>query len=612
MKRLIVLTLWYVCFMNSMIGNYAVLDTSFAGTGYALLNQSGWTNQNQTCSIMQPDGKVIVAGYATTTGGNLQLVICRFTTNGLLDSTFNAAGTPASSYSSGIAATPGYLVYSIPGNYLATPPSNSTLSKLYAINLQADGAILVAGTVVISNINCLFIAKFNADGTLATNLFGLASSPGITNNNGSNATTIQIIIGSPGSTTYNFDNSAFWYTIKQDLNNGLEKILAAGQLNNNIPVVARFLPSGAFDTIANGGSGFGNQGANNALIYLSAPSNSSGAANNSLIKNLAIDSLGYIYMSGQFNPNTGSVASHYPAVFQIPSTGAAVNPNYGTLLYPSQYGNTYGAVMSTNTTVVQGCFNDIVIQKNGYAVAIGTISVNNGANYYMGIARFTKSGQLDTNFGNGSGYVINQNFSTGTGICINENQQLIVTGQLVAPYSSYAGVARYNFDGSLDMNFGPGGYLGFQNLPYSSITLGNDITVDGKIHFGATMQGQFAALQLLGSNQLISTIPSIALYGYNSNFFAEFLYITSYAQIITDLAAQQTAITAVNNLLVTYANKYAVQPNFNFLTYLYLLLPDLEPLQANIIAEYPSSAAEILEFFQSLTYRVTQLSALQS
>jgi uncharacterized delta-60 repeat protein len=117
------------------------LDTTFNGTGYW---QSGMAASADRAYAMalQPDGKILIAGYAKP-GANDDFAVARLTTTGALDTTFNGTGVAVVSLTAGF-------------------------DDAYAIALQPDGKIVVAGAA-----NGDFgLARFNANGSLDTSFDG--------------------------------------------------------------------------------------------------------------------------------------------------------------------------------------------------------------------------------------------------------------------------------------------------------------------------------------------------------------------------------------------------------------------------------------------------------
>jgi uncharacterized delta-60 repeat protein len=130
------------------------LDTTFNGKGWATHNVSEISTA--TSLILQSDGKIVVAGSSNLPAENARMTLWRFTQNGQLDSTFNSSGI---------------ITYS------NTPGSND-MSYANDLALQADGKIVVVGNSRIANNNVeMTIWRYTSAGVLDTdfNATGKAS-----------------------------------------------------------------------------------------------------------------------------------------------------------------------------------------------------------------------------------------------------------------------------------------------------------------------------------------------------------------------------------------------------------------------------------------------------
>ncbi|MEP6903071.1 MAG: hypothetical protein ABJA66_15070 [Actinomycetota bacterium] len=107
--------------------------------------------------------------------------------------------------------------------------------------------------------------------------------------------------------------------------------------------------------------------------------------------------------------------------------------------------------------------SDVAIQANGNILVCGSFGYyhrNDSANSFF-VARFFSNGILDTNFGNGSGFVITDflDSSSANAMAIRSDGRIIVVG---ATYSVSAdslkfAVARYYSNGTLDTSFSGNG-----------------------------------------------------------------------------------------------------------------------------------------------------------
>lgn len=121
------------------------LDTSFNGTG-RVTTPVGGAKDEADAVVVQPDGKVVVAGYSGN-GVNDDALVVRYTSAGALDTTFNGTGKLS----------------------LPLGPGNDTLRSLA---LEADGRIVASGYASNGANNDMATIRLNADGTLDTSFNG--------------------------------------------------------------------------------------------------------------------------------------------------------------------------------------------------------------------------------------------------------------------------------------------------------------------------------------------------------------------------------------------------------------------------------------------------------
>lgn len=160
------------------------LDTTFGTTG-EVYGPAGWA----TAGAVQPDGKILAAG----TSGSAFAVV-RFNADGSLDKTFGNRGEAT------------------------TTITAKGSDEIWAIGLQADGKIVVAGATEAANSTArqLVVARYNANGSLDTTfgrgglaLSHLATSPADSGSNEGMGLAIdpgtgQVVVemASPESTPY--------------------------------------------------------------------------------------------------------------------------------------------------------------------------------------------------------------------------------------------------------------------------------------------------------------------------------------------------------------------------------------------------------------------------
>jgi uncharacterized delta-60 repeat protein len=145
---------------------------------------------------------------------------------------------------------------------------------------------------------------------------------------------------------------------------------------------------------------------------------------------------------------------------------------------------TFGGGNGYVTTVIGSnlIINDVAIQSDGYIVVVGTDSVSSYNDAI--IARYTSNGVLDTTgFGAPNGYVtLNINtYDVAYGVAIQSNGKIVVGGhtKIIDSYEIF--LARINSDGSLDTTFGSGnGYI-VEDLSYENEIFDIAIQEDGNI-----------------------------------------------------------------------------------------------------------------------------------
>ncbi len=176
------------------------LDTTFNGSGY----NDAYTMSRAASVALQTDGKIVVGGFGPSVQDNqAKFIVARYNPNGTLDTTFNGNGrvitqigaasvissiniqtdgkivaagsvalnTPGAARDFGLVRynTDGSLDASFgTGGRAATDINGNSNDVVYDSALQADGKIIVAGSVsdALTNLNLPAIVRFNADGTL--------------------------------------------------------------------------------------------------------------------------------------------------------------------------------------------------------------------------------------------------------------------------------------------------------------------------------------------------------------------------------------------------------------------------------------------------------------
>lgn len=141
-----------------LLGRYSTdgtLDPTF-GAGGQVITDSGFNGDKGNGVVIQPDGKIVIAGYAETGTTNIwDFFLARYNSDGSLDTTFGGDGTVRTDF-------------------------NNNFDVAQSIALQPDGKIVVAGwseplfgsDPLIGANDDIALARYNPDGTLDFN-FGM-------------------------------------------------------------------------------------------------------------------------------------------------------------------------------------------------------------------------------------------------------------------------------------------------------------------------------------------------------------------------------------------------------------------------------------------------------
>jgi uncharacterized delta-60 repeat protein len=407
-----------------------ILDTTFNGDGIAVVepgNSADWIYD----MAVQPDGKIVAAGYAFE--ALFQTVtIARFLPGGALDTSFGNQGSvnyfvpDLDTYANDVIVQPdGKILVSVgsvfPGRYITLrynangTPDNSfgtagvaTISvgiqsdNAAAMVLQPDGKIVVAGISGDSpSVWILSMIRMNPDGT-PDNTFG-----------------------SGGSTRFFFTQHQNSITAMALQNDGKIVIAGSDGLSGSEGFfVSRFTSNGGFD------NSFGDAGA----AYATFGANSYGSA-------VAIQNDGKIVVSGSNNVD-GSLARF--------NTNGTLDTSFdgdGKYVVPPQ-----GATHFYLT--------DIAIQSNGKIIAAASayIPPSQGiSDDGSAVLRINTNGSLDASFGSG-GVAFNSIGDAGNGFYTT---LVLPTGRILAGgYSSNGAnddftlarfqaeqAARFDYDG---------------------------------------------------------------------------------------------------------------------------------------------------------------------
>ncbi|MBF0397350.1 MAG: hypothetical protein HQK78_11300 [Desulfobacterales bacterium] len=340
------------------------LDTTFDTDGKVITTITNGADSGNKV-LIQPDGKIIVAGYSDDGSGNNDFALVRYNDKGVLDPSFGTGG---------IVTVPPTLKW----------PDNRNKNGGYSAALQSDGKIIVVGEIHGDFAILRYDTNGNPDNTFNGN--GINSTNIGSENDVATAVTIQpdgkIIVGGTCDNSskdialvrYNSDGSqdfTFGFGIPKDITGGDDiiksiafqadgKIIVAGEFNNNFGVL-RFNSDGSPDnTFGDGTSGpgvvltpFGGQqeGASDLVIQSDGKIVVGGYSR--------INGTEYVFAAARYNSD-GSLDTTFDTdgmlTTQIGSTTNG-SKGYSIALQPD------GKIIFSGTTDCGTLFNDLAIVK---------------------------------------------------------------------------------------------------------------------------------------------------------------------------------------------------------------------------------------------------------
>lgn len=474
--------------------------------------------------VIQPDGAIVVAGYVSTTNAGKDFAVARYTPDGAPDHCFNNP-------------TPN-------GTTCATSTNGGTLTTdfglqkddiAHAVALQLDGAIVVAGTTDNGTDTDFAVARYTSDGVPDPN-FGSSGLQHTDFGRGNNDEAYGVVV-QPGD----------------------GKIVVSGYTTNTVPspqppnnhdfALARYNPDGTLDTNFGGGQVTSALGSQFDETYA-----------------VALQPDGKIVVAGR----TENLTTHHKE-FAVARYGVAGMPDSG-------FGNSGVATTSIGGTSIGGTSDDmaraLAVQPDGKIVVAG-VTVNNNHKSFA-LARYNPHGSLDTTFGGANGAArgtIVQDFGpTNATSATNEADALALQpdGKLVvAGYTNAAStgddfaVARY-FAADNAWGLAPSGTIGFADGYVAPPGSGGTTTQSGML----TVAGLGTATCTAGVNDCINVPVAVTGGKYAANGATAYTSGYGWAKngeqfnVQQDIAANaqhgDTATTTLTMGGLAAANNYAV------------------------------------------------------
>lgn len=392
----------------------ADLDMSFGVSGKFVASSTPLTSGEARAVLVQPDGKIILAGGATGQF-NTDFALTRLNANGTMDTTFGVNGV------------------------VITPIEQFTHEAVYALALQEDGRIVAVGNSSTPStfVQQFAVVRYNSNGTIDLT-FG-TNGKAITNFSSNVSEAVGVVVQPDGKITLAGSQSGKFALARMNSNGSMDtsfgsggkavsqivtdgnatanvllmqtdgKFIVAGSRtgpssNVNSSPVARFNTDGSLDTSFDGDG-------------LAFP----GLA---FIKAGAIDKDDRLVFGGQGHLTT-------PQDFglaRLNSDGSADTTFNGTGTNRLPVGNG-----PNNESWVSG----LAIQSDGNIVVTGR-SYGNPDGYDFTVARFKENGTPELSFGNGGSVIthLGAQQDWAYGLAVQSDGKLVVAGSSLHKYAA--------------------------------------------------------------------------------------------------------------------------------------------------------------------------------
>jgi uncharacterized delta-60 repeat protein len=391
------------------------LDTSF-GTAGRVVTDFGNVNVEAHSVVVQPDGKLVAAGFTTDLWNQSDFALARYNSNGTLDSSFGMGGKVTTNF--------------VDFDYLTS------------MALQSDGRIVVAGSIIVNNSPDFALLRYNSNGTLdatfgsggrvSTRFGGPAQPYGVAiqsdgkivatgyahlsegwsfalvryNSNG----TLDATFGTGGKTTTPFGVPSVAGTNSLRIQRDGKIVVAGATFVNNVGnfALARYNSNGTLDTtFGTGGRVVTDFGADDHVFSVALQADG---------KIVAAGIKGADFALARYNTN------------------GTLDGTFGT-----------GGKVVTDFAGSGDLAMGVAIRPDGKIVAVGRTSVPFPQNSAFAVARYNSNGTLDTSFGNGGKATTSFVGSSGDqafSVAIQSDGKTVVGGSAIVNLSNQSTLAN--------------------------------------------------------------------------------------------------------------------------------------------------------------------------
>jgi uncharacterized delta-60 repeat protein len=398
------------------------LDTTFSGDGIQTTDFGGFDSADDVA--IQPDGKIVAAGVADTSGINSDFALARYNPNGSLDATFSGDGKERTDFGGPDAAA--------------------------GLAIQDDGKIVTAGFASGNPGGGGFaLARYNPNGSLDVSFSG------------------------DGKQTTDFGGSSEFASGLALQDDG--KILAVGDNGVGDFALARYNPNGSLDTTFSGdgkqttdfggfdgATGVAVQGDGKIVVVGGGASDLGGRDDFTIARYNPNGSLDTTFSGdGKQTTDFGGFDDATAVALQSNGKIVAVGGGVGTEVSAPAFAlaryNPNGSLDTSfsgdgkQTTGFGDIANGVALQANGKIVAVGH------AGQDFGLARYNPNGSLDTTFSGDGLQTTDFGFGAddeANGVALQGDGKIVAAGFASggATGRDFA-LARYNTNGSLDATF---------------------------------------------------------------------------------------------------------------------------------------------------------------
>jgi uncharacterized delta-60 repeat protein len=401
------------------------LDSSFSGDGKVTTNFTRRADY-ATGMALQPDGKIVTAGVAGVGGSNFKFALARHTAEGALDPTFSSDGKLTTDL---------------------TPKDDGANS----VAIDADGRILAAGVMGLDGSDPKFaVVRYNPDGSLDTSFSGDGK---VTTNFSRRYDSVRAVaVDANGrivvAGTVNWGPDPKFAVVRYNPDGSLDTSFS-GDGKVTIDVSDRsdnafkmaIQPDGKIVVVGEAGFGGTRRDSKVALVRLTDAGTLDGSFGN--------DGRVLTQFTRRFDVALGVAIDGNDRIVAVGSAGAWVNKKWALARY-----NTDGSLdtsfsgdgkVLTDFTSRHEDASDVSIQQDGKIVAGGDAGYrfNRTADSKLALARYNTNGSLDSSF-SGDGKV-STNFTRkedgAARIAIQGDGKIVAAGW-AGGFATFA-IARY-------------------------------------------------------------------------------------------------------------------------------------------------------------------------